>query len=621
MYRGVCKVTCCSKLSQLTAKDRQALNAWLRYEREANQSHTCLHELQPHHIEAFVQWLLQNKQTRTSELATMLRTAARRQGAEIPYAYFKVSGDLRTVVDDRILPLLSGREKTACRHLARFAEYKGIPISITDIDEETLRSFRAFLTAERRFTQNQVYQLSSHLRSAAAKGGAKFGTPTQRRVFIENYPYPHLIQPYIRYLRTRWKASTYQATARHYRKACADFVDAIAHRLGVVPTQVQPTDLLLEEGVNDWIHTVSQYADRKREVHVRAVTGLLAYWAPQLNQNKLLLVLEQIRNVLGNRSVKVSVSSRPSEGSTDLEKLAIQYIESLQLRGFTGSIGTVQSFLRRFLRWCRRHPQITNPQILTVEVMDDYLSDLVTYYTEDNSLNNAINITGNFWRWLRNRGLLPAFREGILPRVKPRIRPRSLTRDQTEALIQAVRDYDDLPVVLHKRNIALIVLGITTGPRGIELRNLTFDDFDLDHLWIRYHCKKGSRMVPLPEIAAHYLEEYIRVRPRSRFSTDRIFLAGNGAFQSPLGKHGFNQMFAWYRDKAGIPANLGGFHCLRHTFARSLADDKVPPLYIKELLGHTSLSATNLYILGAPHSGHLLKTDLADSPEEVMTNV
>ena len=183
------------------------------------------------------------------------------------------------------------------------------------------------------------------------------------------------------------------------------------------------------------------------------------------------------------------------------------------------------------------------------------------------------------------------------PRIG-RVLPHSLTEEEVESLLQEVAQGDTLE---SRRDAAMIELMYATGMRVSELVSLSVGDLDLRERSIR--CRgKGSkeRLLNIHDQAAGILESYLKdVRPqlgsqRNHNSTTReyaLFLNRRG---ERLTRQGFWLILKGYGEKAGIKTPLTP-HILRHSFATHMLRGGAPLRYLQELLGHASISTTQVY--------------------------
>ncbi|GIJ73693.1 tyrosine recombinase XerD [Virgisporangium ochraceum] len=193
-----------------------------------------------------------------------------------------------------------------------------------------------------------------------------------------------------------------------------------------------------------------------------------------------------------------------------------------------------------------------------------------------------------------------AVREGLVdadptadvkPPKLPKRLPKALDVDQVERILAAVPG-DDARAL---RDRALLETLYGTGARISEAVGLAVDDLDTD--LVTLHGKGGrTRIVPLGGYAARALDAYlVRGRPAlvaAGRGTPAVFLNHRGA---PLSRQS-----AWtILNRAARSAGLDGVspHTLRHSFATHLLDGGADIRVVQELLGHASVTTTQVYTL------------------------
>ena len=161
-------------------------------------------------------------------------------------------------------------------------------------------------------------------------------------------------------------------------------------------------------------------------------------------------------------------------------------------------------------------------------------------------------------------------------------RPRQLPDTPKTEEIDAALDElaGDGPLAL--RNRALVELVYSAGLRSSEAVGLDLADVDFDREQVHVHGKGGKeRIVPLGEEAGHLLARYLRdARPHlARRADNAVFLSARGR---RLDTSTLRRIFAHP-------------HRLRHAFATHLLEGGADLRTIQELLGHSSLSTTQIY--------------------------
>jgi site-specific recombinase XerD len=248
---------------------------------------------------------------------------------------------------------------------------------------------------------------------------------------------------------------------------------------------------------------------------------------------------------------------------------------------------------------------------------------------------------GQFVAWANGRGLAPA---AVTPRALRRYAAglteqgqapttvarklaslRSLFRTLVEHgelgsnpadLLSAPRKGQKLPVVLKPaevaalldripadtalalRDRALFELAYASGLRAEELVNLdrSWIDFDAEHVRVEGKGSK-TRLVPAGEPALQAIQRYLeRARPAlaTPDSGDALFLSKSGRRLSTSDVR--RRLRVWARNAAGV-STAGGIspHALRHSFATHLLEGGADLRAIQELLGHATISTTQVY--------------------------
>lgn len=174
--------------------------------------------------------------------------------------------------------------------------------------------------------------------------------------------------------------------------------------------------------------------------------------------------------------------------------------------------------------------------------------------------------------------------------------PKKLPKDLTESQVDALLESPSIEDPIELRDKAMLEVLYATGLRVSELVNLEISDVSLRQGVVRIIGKGNKeRLVPLGEEAIYWLEYY--------FKYARNNLLKNGAidvlFPSRLGKKMTRQTF-WHRIKyyailTGINIEALSPHVLRHAFATHLLNHGADLRVVQMLLGHSSLSTTQIY--------------------------
>ena len=187
----------------------------------------------------------------------------------------------------------------------------------------------------------------------------------------------------------------------------------------------------------------------------------------------------------------------------------------------------------------------------------------------------------------------------VKPPTPPRRLPKALSIPQVEALLRASGEGG---TARQLRDGALLEFLYGTGARISEAVGLDVDDLDLTAGSVRLSGKGGKqRVVPLGRYAADAIANYLTSgrtalahgATRSGRATSAVFLNARGARLS--------RQSAWVvlrgaAQRAGITVEVSP-HTLRHSFATHLLDGGADVRVVQELLGHSSVTTTQIYTM------------------------
>jgi integrase/recombinase XerD len=181
------------------------------------------------------------------------------------------------------------------------------------------------------------------------------------------------------------------------------------------------------------------------------------------------------------------------------------------------------------------------------------------------------------------------------PKIPKRL-PKALSIGDIELMIAAYGE--DLAGI---RNRALIETLYATGARVTEIIQLNIGDISRTEggtVTVKVRGKGGKeRLVPMGKFAQHALDQYLtRARPSMARSSQSDALFINEKQGSRLTRQSAWQIVMKAAEKAGIERDISP-HALRHSFATHLLDGGADIRVVQELLGHSSVTTTQIYTL------------------------
>ncbi len=265
--------------------------------------------------------------------------------------------------------------------------------------------------------------------------------------------------------------------------------------------------------------------------------------------------------------------------------------------------GRSRNTLAAYRRDLRRYTGWLHERDLDVRSVDhDSLTEFVAERRDDgvatSTLARQIAAVRMLHRYLANEEYRPddptARLEGV--RVPSGI-PKPLTEAQVTSLLDAVVGVDPLA----RRDRALLELLYATGARISEVVGASIGDIDFDDALIRLFGKGSKeRIVPFGRAAAEALDAWFAPSGRAALVPDRwrrrgdaeaVFLNQRGG---RLTRQGAWLVIKKYGERAGIEDHLSP-HVLRHSCATHLLDHGADLRIVQEMLGHASISTTQVY--------------------------
>lgn len=197
-----------------------------------------------------------------------------------------------------------------------------------------------------------------------------------------------------------------------------------------------------------------------------------------------------------------------------------------------------------------------------------------------------------FFRYLQGKGALSVDPAALLLSVRQDGRlPESLSEEHAASLLESIKP--DLP--LGARDRAILELLYACGLRVSELTRLKLEHLDEEEKYLRVTGKGGkTRLVPIGDKALEAMQFYLRhARPllvKRRQSTN-VFLSIRGG---ELTRDRIRQIIQERAKLAGLDEHVFP-HLMRHSFATHLLSHGADLRVIQELLGHASISTTQIY--------------------------
>ncbi len=268
--------------------------------------------------------------------------------------------------------------------------------------------------------------------------------------------------------------------------------------------------------------------------------------------------------------------------------------------GFEGDVrgraaNTIKAYrgdLEAFCGWCSR--QGVDPLEATHQDLRSYLGELSRAGYSPRTENRHLSAIRGVYGWMCAEGMATSDPAAALASPKQaRKLPHTMTDDEVRALLATC----DTSCAEGLRDRAFLEMLYATGARIAEVSALDVRDVDFRARQARLFGKGSKeRIVPVYEVALDWLQRYLEEgRPellvRAKVPTSALFVSTRGRRMSAAA---LRTVFERQVSSAGLDPTLTP-HAMRHTYATELLGGGADMRSVQELLGHESLSTTQVY--------------------------
>ena len=267
----------------------------------------------------------------------------------------------------------------------------------------------------------------------------------------------------------------------------------------------------------------------------------------------------------------------------------IAYLSSVR-RLSPNTVRAYETDLSAYLTWCRLEGIV--PLSVTHRQLRGYLADLARAGYSPRTVNRHLSAIRGIYKWLVSQEIT---REDCAAAIASPKLSRTLPKTMSDSDIDALIESCDEATPVGIRDRAILELLYASGARISEISALDIDDVDFSQGQVKLFGKGSKeRIVPLYRRVIEQLGAYLESgRPAlARGKSGRaLFLSTRGRRMSA---DALRTVFEAHVAQAGLDPEITP-HAMRHSFATELLSGGADLRSVQELLGHESLSTTQIY--------------------------
>jgi integrase/recombinase XerC len=230
---------------------------------------------------------------------------------------------------------------------------------------------------------------------------------------------------------------------------------------------------------------------------------------------------------------------------------------------------------------------ISNYSQINVETCSAWIGSLYSQNNNPRSIQRHLSSAKGFFRFLKKNNLIDSspFDLVTAPKSSSTL-PEVLSPEDVEQLLNFKPTN-----MIEIRDMAIVELMYSSGLRVSETVNININDFEENKSFLRVLGKGAkTRLVPMGRFAINAIDDWLKERDKIQSNTDALFLNTKG---TRLTVRSIQLRLKKMAVKQGLPPIHP--HMLRHSFATHMLESSGDLRTIQELLGHSSLSTTQIY--------------------------
>lgn len=253
---------------------------------------------------------------------------------------------------------------------------------------------------------------------------------------------------------------------------------------------------------------------------------------------------------------------------------------------------TISAYLldvEEFFMYIEQKLKLTDIKLVNRTAIRSFMSQLQELGYKKSSISRKVSALKIFFKLMIRKNIINSNPLQYTTTIKKdRLLPTFLTKEEVTKLLDLISSNN----LTNSRDRAILELMYSSGLRISELASLNESDLDIYEGLVTV-LGKGSkeRIVPVGDVALNFLRNYLKFKSQSKFNEKALFINRYGR---RLSVRGIRKIVAHWVKTASLHKKVSP-HTFRHTFATHLLESGCDLRSIQEMLGHKSLSTTNVY--------------------------
>jgi len=352
--------------------------------------------------------------------------------------------------------------------------------------------------------------------------------------------------------------------------------------------------IIIEEENEEWLRVYVPYDKKGWIAVVKEIPGRKwivedKYWRIPYVQDSI----KRLWNIIGKKNIQKAFEIKPDipadfvikrQAKRKSSSYKLNEVQQKAMTAFDGKMRsehkswrTRKTYKYLFAKFLAYFPN-TKPSSISKEQIEQYIVFRKQDNISDSQFNQFINALNCFYIRLLGQ-------EDKVGRIKRPKKKRKLPNVYSEEEIQLL-----LKAPTNLKHKCMLMLVYSGGLRRSEVLNLRVEDLNFDRKTIFVHNGKGGkdRYTIFSVAAQKYVREYLKQNQPKH----HLF---EGQYGGKYSESSIQKVFDAARKKSKVRRNVT-IHGLRHSFATHLTDRGVPLHVVKDLLGHSSIKSTEIYL-------------------------